>query len=398
MAGVRHEIGASSATSPTSVVIGGRTLLSFGGCNYLGLAHHPSVIEALRSGLEPFGVSSGASRETTGNSTAHVALETDAARFLGCEAALLTPDGYLANLVIAQGLAPDHDLALVDDHSHASIRDALAASGMQVVPYEHTNAESASRLLADCQRDARREGKRASFAGQGTFRPLRTHSEGLGLTIFTDGVFPSQKSIAPLRELAALLPPDRGVLVVDDCHSTGVLGPGGRGTCEHIGLADPRIVITTTLSKAFGCFGGLIAGSRAIIDAARERSRAYICSSPIPPALALAGSASIRELERDPTRLKRLRDNIARLRRHFSKLGLPAPAFDVPVFAFTLDSVERMEHAYKGLFDTGVLAPYIRYPDGMDDRRGYFRIALSAEHTGADIDRLAVELERQIRR
>jgi 7-keto-8-aminopelargonate synthetase-like enzyme len=397
MGGGRHEIGASSASSPTALVLDGRSLLSFGGCNYLGLAHHPSVIAALTSGLEGFGISSGASRETTGNSSAHVALEADAAGFLGCEAALLTPDGYLANLVIAQGLAPNYDLALVDAQSHASIRDALAASGLHVVPYEHTSAESAARLLAECERDARREAKRASSSGSGTFRPLRARNDGLGVAIFTDGVFPSQKSIAPLHELLALLPRERGVLVVDDCHSTGVLGDSGRGTSEHLGVSDPRIVITTTLSKAFGCFGGLIAGSRAMIDAARAHSRAYVCSSPIPPALALAGSASIRELNRDLGRLRRLRDNIARLRKHFSKLGLPTPAFDIPVFAFTLDSVERMEHVYTGLFESGVLAPYIRYPDGMDDRRGYFRIALCAEHTSTDIDRLATELERQLR-
>ena len=365
---------ASSAAGATSVVVAGRSLLSFAGCNYLGLAQHPRVIAALSEGLARYGISCGASRETTGNTWAHEELERDAARYLGCERALLAPDGYLANLVAAQALAPDHDLALVDERSHASLRDALAASSWSVVEYEHASAESAAHELSRGRRsDAR-------------------------VALFTDGVFPAHGSIAPLRELLALLPADRCTLVIDDCHATGVLGARGRGTCEHFGASDPRVVITTTLSKAFGCFGGLIAGSSARVRALRERSRAYVCSTPIPPALARAGSAAIAELDSDPSRLSRLRANIAELRSRFAELGLRSPELDLPVFPFTLDSIERMQRVHADLIESGILAPYIRYPDGMDDRRGYFRVALSAEHTRADIDRLASALGRALRR
>jgi 7-keto-8-aminopelargonate synthetase-like enzyme len=379
MDGERHGIGASSAASATTLAIDGRTLLSFAGCNYLGLAHHPRVIAALAEGLERHGISSGASRATTGNSTAHEALERDLARFLGRAAALLTPDGYLANLVVAQGLAPDHDVALVDEKCHASTRDALAASGWTVAEYAHADARSAARSLSEF------ESRRAR---------ARSSAERIRPAIFTDGVFPSLGSIAPLSDLLELLPPEGGALVVDDCHATGVLGERGRGTCEQLGIDDPRLVISTTLSKALGCYGGCIAGTRARIDAARSRSRAFVCASPIPPALALAGSAALRELDSDRELLERLRRNTAHLRRHFSQLGLPVPRLDVPVFAFTLESAERMERLHVELLEHGVLAPFIRYPDGMDDARGYFRITLCAEHTPADIDRLAVELGR----
>jgi 7-keto-8-aminopelargonate synthetase-like enzyme len=365
---------ASSAMSATSVIIGGRALLSFAGCNYLGLAQHPRVIEALARNLVQYGISCGASRETTGNTSAHEELEHAAARFLGCEAALLAPDGYLANLVAAQALAADHDVALVDEKSHASLRDALIATRFRVVEYRHANAESAQRELQ------------------------RVGAANTRVALFTDGVFPAHGSIAPLRELVRILPHARSTLVVDDCHATGVLGARGRGTCEHLGLSDPRVVITTTLSKAFGCFGGLIVCSRDRVRSMRERSRAYVGSSPIPPALACAGSAAIAELAADPSRLSRLRTNIARLRSRFVELGLTAPVHDLPVFPFTLDSIERMQRVHADLVASGILAPYIRYPDGMDDQRGYFRVALSAEHTDEHIDRLASALGSALRR
>jgi 7-keto-8-aminopelargonate synthetase-like enzyme len=389
----RIGIGASRGTSPTSIVLGGRRLLSFAGCNYLGLAHDPRLISALAKGLEQDGISVGASRATTGNSDAHEELECDVARFLRCEAALLAPDGYLANLVIAQGLSADHDLALVDERAHSSLRDALAASRWRVVEYDHASATSAAERL---RRSLAVEGRGLS----GPSSPDRTESSGLPprVAIFTDGVFPASSRVAPLRELLELLPTPGGTLVVDDSHATGVLGAHGRGTCEHLELSDPRVVITTTLSKALGCFGGLIVGSHERIRAARERSRAFVGSSPIPPALARAGSAAVAALASDPSRIDRLRANVAALRSRFHELDLPAPEIDLPVFPFTLESIERMQRVHEDLIERGILAPYIRYPDGMDDRRGYFRIALSSEHTCEDIDRLAAELAQALRR
>ena len=385
----RFGAGASSASSATSVVIDGRTLLSFAGCNYLGLAHHPRVIAALSESLGAHGISCGASRETTGNSTAHEDLERDVARFLRTPSALLVPDGYLANLVAAQGLAPDHELVLVDERSHASIADALAAAGWRTVEYRHASASAAAREL---------ERALTTAAGR-EIGPVRaTNRSGPRIAIFTDGVFPAHGTMAPLRELLALLPDERGTLVVDDAHATGVLGASGRGTCEHFGLDDPRVVITSTLSKALGCFGGLVAGSEERVRSIRERSRAFAGSSPIPPALARAGSAAIGELESDPSRLARLRANTARLRERFGALRLPAHELDVPVFAFALDAPERMRRVHEELLERGILAPCIRYPDGVHDRGSWFRIALSSEHTREHIDRLADALRSALGR
>jgi 8-amino-7-oxononanoate synthase len=348
----------------TAVTIGGRELVSFAGCDYLGLAHHPRVVDALRSGALEHGVSSAASRETTGNTLAHDELERDIALFLRVEAALLVSNGYLSNLVLAQALAQAVPNAVRDVESHVSIRDALAASRMHVETY--------------------------AFADPAAARIAAAKLSGSRVAIFTDGVYPSRRRIAPLRELLELVRTN-GFLVVDDCHGFGVLGASGRGSVEHCRIDDPRVVITGTLSKAFGCFGGFVAGTRAIVERARG-SPAYVGSTPVPPALAIASSAAIRELEEHPERLQRLRASIERLRAAFLALKLPAPEDPIPVFAFTLGSRERNEAAYQCLFDAGLLVPHIHYPDGVGDRNGYFRVALNAEHTPLDIDRLAAAL------
>ena len=152
-----------SQASPTSAVIGGRSVISFGGCNYLGLAHHPDVHAALIEALGQFGLSTSASRETTGNTTAHDQLEAAACRFLGFPAAVVVPDGYTANLAIAQVLAPSHPIALVDRRSHKSIREAIAGAGSTLIEYDHRDARHAAQLVE--------------------------RYKGEGVSVFTDGVF-----------------------------------------------------------------------------------------------------------------------------------------------------------------------------------------------------------------
>ncbi len=355
------------AISATRVVVDGRELRSFAGCNYLGLAHDERVIAAWIDGAREHGISTAASRRTSGNDPAHDELERDLARFLRVEAALLAPDGYMANLALAQALAREHELAFVDEHSHPSVRDALAAAGVRTIEYAHVDAASARRALAahPCE------------------RPL----------IFTDGVFPARRTAAPVAELVGLLPRGRGILAIDDAHGFGVLGAHGRGLCEHVGVDDARIVTTTTLAKAFGCHGGVIAGARAHIDAIEQRANAYVCSTPIPPALARAASAALHELEAHPARLARLRANVERVRGAFEALGLSAPVLPIPVFAIKLDTHERMERVQRRLEDAGFFVPLIDYPDGLG---AHLRLTVCAEHASVDVDALVRALRREL--
>jgi 8-amino-7-oxononanoate synthase len=346
----------------------GHELASFAGCDYLGLAHEREVLDALRAGLARYGLSAGASRATTGNAAAHEELEQDLARFLGLEAALLVPDGYLSNLFVAQALAPDCPAALVDREAHVSIQDALAAAGVRSHAYAFCDAASA----------------RAQAARIGTPR----------CAAFTDGCFPVMRGIAPLAELLALLP-QGGWLVVDDCHGTGVLGARGRGTHEHLGIADARLVVTGTLSKALGCFGGFVAGPRDLIEQVRARSHAFAGSTPVPPALAQAGSAGIRLLEREPARLAALRSNVERVRSLLARLGLDPHALPLPVFAWKARSPTAGRAIHERLLARGVLVPHVSYPDGLGS---YFRLAVSAAHGAPAIARLEEALPEALGR
>src|ERR1051326_4129497 len=276
-----------SQAAPTTVVIGGRSVTYFGGRNSLGRAHHPAVHAALIDALSQFGLSTSASRETTGNTTAHDQLEAAFCRFVGTPAAIVVPDGYTANLAIAQVLAPTHPISLIDRKSHRSIREAIAGAGSTLIEYNHGDVRHAAELMA-------------------------RHADE-GVAVYTDGVFTADGALAPIPELLAALPKN-GILIVDDCHGVCTLGARGQGTLAHFGLNPPfdsRIVLTTTLAKGLGCHGGIVAGPGAICDLVRSRASAYVCTTPVSPAIAAAGVESLAIIAREPERLRRLHQNIS---------------------------------------------------------------------------------------
>lgn len=348
------------------VVLDGRELDYFGGCGYLALAHHPRVVEALRAGALAHGISAGASRETTGNTRVHELLEADLARVFGCEAALLLPEGYTANLAAAQGLANDHAVALIDERSHPSLFDAAAMARLETQRIPHVDSRALRRALDAC----------------GSRRAV----------IMTDSVFPSRGVLAPLREWSELARASCATLLVDDCHGTGVLGPSGRGALEHAGVAGEHVLLTSTLSKALGCYGGFLAGTAAQVARARAASHVYVGTTPIPPALAEAARAALDIAFGTGERIAQLRANLAVMRAGLARLGLSSGSEELPVFAFALDTAEHMQRLENALRSEGILAPYIRYPGGPPE--GNFRIVITAGHSLAQIERLLDALAR----
>ncbi len=357
-----------SQASATTAVIGGRPVISFGGCNYLGLAHHPAVHAALIDALSQFGLSTSASRETTGNTTAHDQLETAICKFTGMPAAVVVPDGYTANLAIAQVLFPTHPVSLIDRRSHRSIREAIAGAGSTLVEYNHRDTHQAAELMARYADD--------------------------GVAVFTDGVFTADGAVAPVPDLLAALPKS-GILIVDDCHGFCTMGSRGQGTLAHFNIpADPRIVLTTTLAKGLGCHGGVVAGTAPVCDLVRGRASAYICTTPVSPAIAAAGVESLAVIAREPDRLRRLRQNIAQMANVLKALNLDFPSKGTPIFAFTLDSEQTMRRLYADLLNEGILAPLISYPGGP--AACYFRLSISSEHRPEQIDQLAAAFARHL--
>lgn len=361
-------------STATTATMEGRSMLAFAGCNYLGLANDPRVLDAVRLGLERYGLSTTASRETTGNTTAFDDLETALARFLQTERSLLLADGYTANIAMAQALRTRFRTAVIDAKSHHSVHDAARGAGLNVVTFPHGDTRAAAELAR----------LHASNDPEGA------------VAILTDGVFTSDGAVAKLPELLAALPNERSLLVVDDCHGVCVLGREGRGTVSHYGLSDPRIVITTTLAKGLGSYGGCVAGASWFVEQARACSGIYRCSTPIPPAIAMAAREALRIVENEPVRLDRLRANIARLRTRLASIGVPVRTDGplIPIFAFVLDMPDRMARVHQSMLDEGILAPYIKYPNGPAET--FFRVVVNAEHTPEQIDRLADAFARRI--
>lgn len=356
------------ASTPTTARIDGRDVVSFGGCNYLGLAQHPRVCRAAADAIARFGLSASASRETTGNTRAHQDLETELAAFCGYESGLLVPDGYIANLAALQGLAAQgFRHAVVDARAHASLRDAAGMGGMRVTPFDHLDADDAGTRLRACDGPA---------------------------AVLTDSVFAADGAVAPARELlAALRPGDR--LLLDDCHGFAVLGRQGRGVGDELGLPRDRVVLTTTLAKGLGCGGGIVMGSREYVATARARSTAYVCTTPTSPILASAGLEALRVLHDEPTLHARLRDNARAVRGLLRSSGIDCGDMPTPVVAFTTGdppTAEGMRALHRAALADGVLLPLVEYPGGPAP--AYFRLSVSAMHTDEQIALLAGVLRR----
>lgn len=341
-----------TSASATTVTIGGRSLVSFAGCNYLGLAQHPAVLGAAAGAIGRFGLSTSASRRTTGHTELHAALERAITDLLGVDDALLLPDGYTANLAALQGLeAKGVRHALIDERAHRSLFDAARMAGQEVRLYAHADAGSA-----------------AAQAGS-----LAAGS----CVILTDGVFTTDGRLAPLVALSAI----KATLLVDDCHGFGVVGPRGAGTPALLGLSPGRnLVITSTLAKGIGCAGGFVAGSGEFVQTARERASAFICTTPASPPLVAAALESVRITRTDEDLRRRLLANIAAVRAILREQGLPAHAEDTPIFAFAPAELDRVEAALKA---AGVFVPLMDYPQGPAPR--FFRLSVSACHTAGDL-------------
>jgi 8-amino-7-oxononanoate synthase len=358
------------ASVATHVRLEGKAVLTFGGCNYLGLSHHPDVIAAVTRGLQNYGLSTTASRETTGDTVAHDALERELAAFLQVDECLVTPEGYSANLALGQALARTHRVALTDEKSHRSVSHAVAAAGLRVIAYPHLDARAAGALAGEYDSE--------------------------GVVILTDGVFAADGAVAPARALFESLPSKKALLVIDDCHGFCVLGRSGRGTADHHGLSaanrplDPRVIVTTSMAKGLGCYGGVIAGPSSIVQSVQDVASVYRGTTPAPPAIIEGAREALRVIDREPQRFQRLRANADRLRKGMTKLGVELPPTPAPVFTFVLGDSPSMERVHQALLVRGILAPLIMYPGGPTDR--YFRVTVNAEHTPEQIDQFLAAL------
>lgn len=349
----------SAATGP-EVEIDGRRLVSFAGCDSLGLARHPEVIEAAREALGRCGVSAGASRTTTGTWEEHLRLEAAVARLMGAGDAVVLPSGWLACQSLVRTLAVRARGVVIDAGAHPAVRDAAALSGVDVSEHMRFDAEDAQRLAGD-------------LVGG---RPI----------VATCTVDLAHGTLAPLRELADVAADVAGSLVVDDAHGVGVLGANGRGAAEHLGAEGAHVHVAGTLSKAFGAHGGFVAGTRELCDALRESAPAYAGATPLPPSIAAAATRAI-ELAADGTLRATLHERCVDLRARFAAKGLPVPPEPVPWMALHAETEDELRATSARLRDAGLLVPHVRYHGAPP--QGYLRVAVTAAHTPEHLARLA---------
>ena len=351
----------------TTIRRGSTDFLSFGGCNYAGLAHDPRVIKAVQDAVSRFGLSSSASRETTGNARPHAQLESQLTKFCNHQAGLLVPDGYTANLAALQGLEVlgiKH--ALIDERAHASLKDAATLAKMDIHLFDHLDADHASALLNELDAPA---------------------------VILTDSVFTTDGYLAPAHMLHDALREDDWLLL-DDCHGFAVLGDHGRGTPDELNLQSDQLIVTTTLAKGLGCAGGIVMGASRPVEAARAHSIAYRCTTPAAPPLVAAGLESLRILQIDDTLHTNLRRNIDHVREILRSFDLPAHDLHTPIFAFTLGDESNMKRVEQALLDSAIILPLMEYPNGPAPI--YFRMSVNASHAPAHLELLRAGLERAI--
>jgi len=344
----------------------GRELLSFCSNDYLGLANHPQVAEAMRAGVSRYGVGSGAAHLISGHSVAHHALEDELAGLLGAERALLFSTGYMANLGVLSALLGRGDTLLQDKLNHASLIDGAAQSGARLRRYRHADMEGLGEQLA------RAAGARL---------------------IATDGVFSMDGDLAPLREMAGLARQHDAALMVDDAHGFGVLGKQGAGSVREAGLGFEEVPIyMATLGKALGVAGAFVAGSDDLIETLIQRARSYVYTTAMPAALAEATRTSLRIMAEEQWRRDHLRTLVNRFRAGAQALGLQLVDSPTPIQPLILGDAQTALDWSEALLAQDILVTAIR-PPTVPQGAARLRVTLSALHQAEHVDRLLDALQ-----
>lgn len=342
----------------------GRPVINVASNNYLGLAEHPKVEEAVIRAVREYGFGSGAARLISGNHTVFRELEERLAAFKGAEAALLFGSGYQANLGILAALG-NEGVILADRLNHASLIDGarLAAASLKIFP--HGDTAAVDKLLAH---------------------------HGAPALVTTDGVFSMDGDVAPLAELARICTARGACLMVDDAHGTGVLG-GGKGSVHHAGLTARDVPVQMgTLGKALGGYGAFVAGDSDLIKYLVNHARSFIYTTALPPAVAAGAMAALEIVQSEEGRelRERLEENRAYLIKGFKALGCHVPDNNgpsTPIIPLMVGDAEAATDLSHQLLEAGVLVPGVR-PPTVPKGTSRLRFTVMATHTREHLERV----------
>jgi len=356
-----------SETEGTEVTVDGHRLIMIGSNNYLGLTTHPKVRQAAIEAINRYGPSCTGSRFLNGNLSMHNELEQKLAEFVGKEAGLVFSTGYQTNLGTISALVGRGDVVITDREDHASIVDGCQLAFGQMKRFRHND-------LGDLERVLKASGD-------------------VGKLVVVDGVFSMGGDIAPLPDMIPLCKKYGARLMVDDAHSVGVLGEGGRGTASYFGCTDDVDLIMYTFSKSFASLGGFIAGDEDVIHYIRHTARSLIFSASMPPSCAATVLAALEVMQEEPERIERLRQIADKMRTGFTEMGYDTGNSQTPIIPLFVGEDAKTFVFWKTLFEEGVYVNPV-VPPAVPPNQSLLRTSYMATHTDEQLDRVLEAFER----
>ncbi|HKS95123.1 MAG TPA: glycine C-acetyltransferase [Terriglobia bacterium] len=347
----------------------GREVINLSSNNYLGLTTHPKLKEAAVRAVEEYGVGSGAVRTIAGTMTLHMALEEKIAKFKNVEASVVFQSGFTANAGTVQAILTRDDVIISDELNHASIIDGCRLSRAEIKVFPHKDVEACEKVLKE----------------------LDGH-KGRKLLI-TDGVFSMEGDIAPLPALVELAEKYGCIMMIDDAHSSGVLGRNGRGTVDHFNLHGRVDIQVGTLSKAIGALGGYVCSTRDTIDFLYHRARPFLFSTSHPPSVAATCIAAFEVLEEEPQLIEQLWANTKFFKDGLKRVGFNTGVSETPITPVIVGEAALAHEFSRQLFASGVFAQSLGYPT-VPHGKARIRTIVTATHTQEELTQALEIMER----
>jgi len=348
----------------------GQEVINLSSNNYLGLTTHPKLKERAVRAVEEFGVGSGAVRTIAGTMALHMELEEKIATFKHVEASVVFQSGFTANAGTVQAILGREDVIVSDELNHASIIDGCRLSRAEIKVFPHKDVEACEQILKEIQDRKCRK------------------------LLITDGVFSMDGDITPLPQLVELAEKYGCIMMIDDAHSSGVLGRSGRGTVDHFDLHGRVDIQVGTLSKAIGALGGYVCSDRETIEYLYQRARPFLFSTSHPPSVAATCIAAFEVLEEEPQLIEELWSNTDFFKEGLKKLGFNTGMSETPITPVIVGDAALAHQFSRELFQAGVFAQGIGYPT-VPHGKARIRTIVTATHTREELSQ-ALEIMESV--
>ena len=356
--------------SPTTAICSGRETILLGTYNYMGMTFDPDVIEAGKQALDDFGSGTTGSRVLNGTYAGHRAVEEALKEFYGMDHAMVFSTGYQANLGIISTIAGKGDYIVLDIDSHASIWDGCKMGDAEVVPFKHNDIEAMEKRL-------------------------KRIPEGAGKLVVLEGVYSMLGDIAPLKEMIRIAKENGAMVLVDEAHSMGFIGPNGRGVAEDQGVLDQVDFVIGTFSKSVGTVGGFCVSNHPKFEIMRLVCRPYVFTASLPPSVVATAATSIRKLMHAGNKRAHLWENSRTLHRALTQLGFKLGTAEPQsaIIAVIMPDLERGAMMWEALLREGLYVNLAR-PPATPAGMTLLRCSLCAEHTAEQVGIITGMFER----